>query len=83
MSGTVDEFWESRPKLTHIERKMLNAYKCCRREVPPDLVVKLDDLRSALSGIEIEADCGVLIMQRVDDHYRHLYTKEIKRKSKR
>lgn len=43
-------------------------------------MIKSHYLLDALDSIEIESDIGLIIMQRVDDHYISLYAQELKRK---
>lgn len=59
---------------------MLNSYWQLRRETAAESVIKSGEILSALDSIEIESDIGLIIMQRVDDHYISLYAQEIRRK---
>ena len=50
------------------------------KDIPTNSVIKSGEILSALDSIDIESDIGLIIMQRVDDHYISLYAQELKRK---
>lgn len=45
-------------------------------------MIKSRYLLDALDSIEIESDIGLIIMQRVDDHYISLYAQELKKRKR-
>lgn len=50
------------------------------KDIPTNSVIKSGEILSALDSIDIESDIGLIIMQRVDDHYISLYAQELRRK---
>ena len=75
-------FWLERPQPSPLERELDNLFWSLKRECEAGAVIKADKITEALEVVEIELDIGLKIIKSVDDHYRHLYAEEQRRKKK-
>lgn len=83
MDDTTNQFWELKPKLSHINMQILNAYYRSRRETKYGSTIKKKILKKELEECAFEEDIALYILKECDSFYLKLCEEKAKREQKK